>query len=108
MENVYNSLEEVIDAIVHSKEYQNCLDYKEKMKDNEEIMNLIELVKKTQKEYIRSYYDPSIKEKLDQYNQILNEIPLYHYYQESLEQVNWMIGYVKDTFNDYFQKVLNS
>ena len=108
MENVYNALEDVIQCILTSSEYQTCLSLKEKMLKNEEVMFYIEKVKETQKKYIRSEYDSSIKEELDDYNARLMEIPIYHTYQESLDKVNEMIGYVKDTLNDYFTKLLNS
>ena len=108
MENVYSALEDVIQTIISSSEYQTCLSLKEQMKNNEEVMQLIEKVKETQKKYIRSGYDSSIKKELDEYNQQLIDIPIYHTYQESLEKVNEMIGYVKDTLNDYFTKLLNS
>ena len=78
------------------------------MKEDQEIMNLIALVKKTQKKYIRSGYDPSIQKELDTYRNQLMEIPIYHNYQESLEKVNEMIGYVKESLNDYFIDLLNT
>lgn len=108
MENVYNALEEVIQCITESSDYQMCLSLKEKMSKNEEITALIEKIKKTQKKYIRSEYDLKVKEELDSYQKELMDIPIYHVYNESLERVNEMIELVKDTLNQYFTSVLNS
>lgn len=108
MENVFNALDDVISCIEKSSVYQTCVSLQKQMQDNEKIMHLIDKVKKTQKKYIRSGYQESIKEELDQYTKQLEEIPIYHIYQDSLEEVNEMIGYVKDTLNEYFEQLLNS
>ncbi len=102
MENVYNALEEVIQCITESSDYQTCLSLKEKMSENEEITNLIEKIKKTQKKYIRSEYDKSVKEELDSLEKRLEEIPIYSVYLEKLEKVNEMISYVEERLNTYF------
>ncbi len=107
MENVYNALEEVIQCILQSSSYQTCITLKKQMSENEEITGLIEKIKKVQKKYIRSEYDPSIKKELDDLEEKLLNIPVYHMYHDSLEEVNQMIQMVKDTLNDYFQQLLN-
>ncbi|MBR3211413.1 MAG: YlbF family regulator [Bacilli bacterium] len=108
MENVYKAIDAVIDCIISSKDYQMCISLQEQMKDNQEIMEAIQQVKKLQKKYIRSGYDTSIKQELDQCTQSLMEIPIYHLYQDSLEKVNEMICFVKESLNDYFSDKLNS
>ena len=107
MENVYKSLDEVIHCIQNTKEYQKCLSLKEKMKDNEELVALVEKVKIEQKKYVQSGYDEEIKKKLDCLEDELNSIPLYLSYMENLSKINQMIEYVKDSLNDYFYQVLN-
>jgi len=108
MENVYNALDEVIQYILNSSEYQNCISLKEQMSQNEEVTALISKIKNTQKKYIRSEYDSSILNELQSYQKELDEIPIYHVYNESLEKVNEMIELVKDYINDYFTNLLNS
>ena len=107
MEKVYKSLEEVINEIKNSSEYQEVLDIKEKMNENEELVELIEKVKELQKKYVRTNFDSNIKEELDRVENKLNEIPIYNIYLEKLESVNNKINYVKDSLNDYFDKLLN-
>ena len=107
MEELYKALEDVIKCIVESKEYQNCILIQNKMKDNIELNNYINKVKEYQKKYIRSGYDKDIKKKLDLINNKLNEIPLYVVYLQNLEIVNQKIELVKDSLNDYFEKLFN-
>ncbi len=107
MESVFSAIDDVINCITSSKEYKNCIFLQNKMKNNQEIMDLILQVKKLQKKYIRSEYDSKIKKELDECTKSLMNIPLYYEYQLSLERVNEMIGYVKESLNDYFYNILN-
>lgn len=107
MENVNKALDEVIECITKSSDYQNCISYQKQMESNEEIMRLVNQIKKTQKKYIRSQYDSKIKEELDSLEEQLMDIPLYHMYADSLENVNLMIDMVKGRINDYFDQLLN-
>ena len=102
MENISNSVNDLVSYIKSTKEYQTCISLKNKMKNNSEITTLIENIKNTQKKYIRSGYKDDIKEELDQLNNQLNAIPIYSVYLENLDRVNEMIGYVKDRLNQYF------
>lgn len=107
MEKLYKSLDEVINCIKESNEYKDCIKIKEQMDSNTELVELINKVKDLQKKYIRSNYDSNVKEELDKYQSQLEEIPIYNIYLEKLEKVNYMIDYVKDSLNNYFDKLLN-
>ena len=107
MEEVYNSLDQVISCIMNSKEYQKCILLKKKMNDNEELCSFIDKVKKTQKRYIQSNYSESIKNELDHYQRELEEIPIYQIYLQNLKIVNEKIEIVKDSLNDYFYQLFN-
>lgn len=100
-------LNDLINYLKNTKEYQTCLDLQDKMNDNKELMKLIEEIKELQKKYIRSNYDLSIKEKLDNLNEELNNIPIYNIYMNNLREVNYKLDYVRDSLNDYFDKLLN-
>jgi len=107
MEEFNKSLEEVISYIQNSNEYQTCISLKEQMNDNEEIKELVNQIKILQKKYIRSDYDSTLKEELNQLEEKLNNIPVYHIYSSHLERVNEMIDTVKESLNQYFQELLN-
>ena len=102
MENVNKSLEELILYIQSTKEYQDCITIRDKMDHNDEIKSLIAKIKKTQQRYIKSEYDNTIKEELDELEKKLKDIPIYLVYLEKLEKVNDMISYVEERLNTYF------
>lgn len=106
MEEFYNNLDSVVSTIKDSKEYKKCIKLKKEMDSNEEIASIVKEIKKLQKKYINTN-DSSVKRELDELENKLEEIPIYHIYLENLEKVNYMINYVKDELNDYFDKLLN-
>ena len=99
-------LDKIINYILKSKEYRECISIKEKMSDNTELIKLIDEVKNLQKKYIKTN-DNSVKEELDNCINKLNSILIYNIYMEKLDRVNDMIDYVQDELNDYFYKVVN-
>ena len=106
MEKLNKSLDEVVLCIKNSKEYKKCIELKEKMKSNDEINSLVKEIKLKQKKYIKSN-DPNILSELNELEEKLNCIPIYHVYNDNLEKVNSYINYVKDELNDYFIELLN-
>jgi len=106
MEKLNKSLDEVVNCIKNSKEYKKCIELKERMKSNDEINSLVKEIKLKQKKYIRSN-DSNILRELNELEERLNCIPIYHVYTKNLEKVNDYINYVKDELNDYFDKLLN-
>ena len=106
MEKLNKSLDEVVDCIKNSKEYKKCIELKEKMNSNDEINSLVKEIKLKQKKYIRTN-DSNILSELNELEEKLNSLPIYHIYTENLEKVNYYINYVKDELNEYFDNLLN-
>ena len=106
MEELSKSLDEVISCIKNSKEYEKCIEFKLRMDSNEEILELVKEIKLKQKKYIRTN-DSNILSELNELEEKLNCIPIYHIYTENLEKVNYYINYVKDELNEYFDNLLN-
>lgn len=107
MEEVYSRVDDVVNVILNSKEYKKCITLKNKMSTNKELTSKIEEIKHLQKEYIKAS-DNSIKERLDSLNNDLLQIPIYKEYIDNLTIVNNYIDYVKESLNDYFDKLLNN
>lgn len=101
------ALDEVIKCITMSNEYKKCIELKDKMSKNEELINLIEQVKIKQKQYVKSNFAQSIKVELELLENRLNEVPIYAVYMHNLEIVNEKINLVKDELNQYFFEILN-
>lgn len=100
------ALTDVVDTIINSNDYKACLEIKEKMSKNEEIVQLVEKIKKLQKKYVNTN-DSELLQELKVLEDQLNDIPIYVIYMQHLERVNQMIDLVKDEVNDYFYQVLN-
>lgn len=107
MENLNNSIEELIKIIVNSKEYQTCVELKKKMSENKELIELINDVKNLQKKYIKSNYSEDIKQNLEEKEEMLKQIPIYIIYNENLEIVNWMVNTINEELSKYFYDKLN-
>ena len=107
MEEVYKSLDKIINNIINSSEYKKCLQLQGRMNDNLELKELINKVKELQKKYIKSNYSEEVKNELDSCNKKLDSIPIYSVYLKNLEIVNMKIEMVKDMLNDYFNEVFN-
>lgn len=107
MENVNKEIDDLVDYIKNTDDYKKCIKLKDQMKDNSELMSLIDEVKNLQKKYIKSNYDLLIKEELDKKNKELLEIPIYVLYNKHLNNVNYMIDYINNSLNIYFYELLN-
>jgi len=99
-------IDDVVNSITNSEAYKKCLEIKEKMKDNTDISTRVNKIKRLQKKYIRSN-DENILKELDILKEELNSIPIYHMYNQYLEEVNQMISYVNDELNNYFNNLFN-
>lgn len=99
------SLNDLISHIKNSKEYLKCNELKKEMEKDQQLLDLIEEVKRIQKKYIRNNHDQLIKEELDQKLEILNNHKLYILYNYYLEKVNTKIELIKEELNDYFKRI---
>lgn len=107
MENLNKSIDELIDVVINSHEYQTCIKLRMQMSSNHELMRLIDDVKNLQKKYIKSNYSEELKQQLQEKKEKLNKIPIYIIYNENLEVVNNMINVINDELNSYFYDKLN-
>ena len=105
MENVVSDLEEIVNVIQNSNEYQMCIKLQKQMAENAFICERVKQIKKLQKQFVQSGYDSKIKKELDKLVKELETIPVYVIYTENLEVVNQKIDYVRDSLNDYFQSL---
>lgn len=107
MENVYKQLDRVINTIKDSDDYKKCIEIKNKMNNNTELVEMIERVKKLQKKIVNNPDSIDLENEYNELNNKLNDIPIYHDYLYYLDRVNEMIIFVKDSLNDYFVEIIN-
>ncbi len=104
-------VDEIIDIIKNSDEYQKYIEISNKMKNNKEIMNLINEVKFLQKKLVKeqslgndvSSLDNEINNKL----KCLEEYPIYLDYIYLQEDLNNSIGLVKTSIEKYINDITN-
>ena len=102
---VNEAISDVISVIQKSDDYQKCVELKQKMAHNKELMKVIEELKKAQQVYIKNgSVDKSV---VDSLKEKLYEFPIYVVYMQHLEKVNEMISYVEDDLNDFFTRLSN-
>ena len=100
------ALNEVINTIINSDDYKKCIELKNTMASHEELVSLIEKIKKLQKKYVNTN-DQELLVELEKLEEELNNIPIYVIYMQYLDKVNEKIEFVKDELNNYFYEVLN-
>ena len=106
MENLLNKIDDLVDTIKSSDEYKRYLELEEKVKNNKEIMPLINEVKDIEKSIVNSKSKKdteSLKKELDNKLTKLEDYPLYNEYIELQEEFNNLFGTIKDKLNNYFE-----
>lgn len=106
MNDIYNQIDELFNDIKKSEVYKNYVLCSKKMKDNKEIMNLINDIKRLQK-IDANNSDDYIKIEIDNKYKLLNSYPIYQSYLIYKEELNELLSEISLIFNDYFSNVLN-
>ena len=99
---------EIVNYIKNSNSYKNYLKACELLNKNQELLTLIENIKKYQKEIVRNKekkveLEKQINEKLA----ILNSDPIYLEYINYQDEVNNMLIIFENKINKYFYDVFN-
>ena len=51
-----NSIDELVNYIINTKEYKDCIKYKKEMENDKNILDKVNSIKKLQKEFVRSNF----------------------------------------------------
>lgn len=106
---IENKINELFDTIKNSKEYKAYLNIGEVLENNSEINDLVDEIKKLQKESVKleeigdSKYieiDKIIEEKVNK----LNSIPVYQEYLRRMDEFNNIITESKDNIEKFINK----
>lgn len=98
---VLQKIDELVDIIKSSEEYQKYREINKKLEKNAEIKEKIALVKKTQQELVKcEYYKDETKakileESLKRQKEELEEYPIYNEYQHIIEKMNQSLGQLR-------------
>lgn len=101
---ILEKVDEIIEVIKKSPNYQKYLLLQEKMNSNQELINLINEVKDLQKMIVNGKdKEIELKEKMA----LLENNPLYREYNNTLNDINNEFAIVENTLNNYFDKKFN-
>ena len=108
---ILNEVDKIIEFIKESDDYKDYIYLKDKLSKHEEANNLINEIKKLQKQAVKQEVnkmdtkelDNKIKENLDK----LNKIPLYRDFIDKQEVLNDYYQTIKERLDEYFYNKMN-
>lgn len=101
---IENKIDEIINEIENSPEYEKYLSLKDQIKNNKELMELINKVRVMQKDVL---HKRKTKEDLEKIVDELNNHPLYREYNNTLYEINNTYGIIESSLNNYFDNIVN-
>ena len=105
MNNIYNKIDVMFDGFEQSKLYKDYISVKEKLKNNKEIMDIIEEIRRLQK-IATNNNDEVVEKKLKKLFDKLNSYPIYQSYLILKDEINDELFLVKESFDKYFNEIL--
>ena len=105
-DKVLLKVDEIIEYIESSDNYQKYLLIKEKMSNDQEINTLLYEIRHLQK-LLANNYNKNIENELEEKNKELNSIPLYREYLNILDELNNIFNIIENGLNNYFYNKLN-
>ena len=107
-DNIFFILDDIINNIKASSEFEKCILLREKIENNKELLQLIETLKEKQKKDVRgNFQDDDVKKELDALLKKIESFPIYVEYSNNLSIVNEKISLLKDELNCYFVEKFN-
>lgn len=111
MNDILDKTDNLISSIKNSSKYKKYIELRNKMRENEEIMEIISDIKSLQKELVKeqsigndiSHIDEKIKEKL----MFLESFPLYLEYSYLEEDLNIMFQLIKEIIQKHINDITN-
>ena len=101
---IETKIDEIIKEIESSPDYKKYLSLKEQIKNNKELMELINRVKVMQKDVL---HHKETKENLEKLVDELESHPLYREYNNTLCEINNTYGIIESSLNNYFNDIIN-
>ena len=104
--DIKKSIDDIFFKIKESELYNNYLTVIKQLKDNKDIMELLDTIKRYQKIATNNKDDVLEKDIKELYNK-LNSIPLYQSYVSIKEELEEEIYQITGAFDNYFKDILN-
>ncbi len=101
---ISQKVNEIINEIENSPLYKKYLDLQDKIKNNKELMELINKVRVMQKDVL---HNKDSEDNLDKLVDELNNYPLYREYSNTIYEINNIYGIIESRINNYFEDIIN-
>lgn len=103
---INNKIDDLFETIKNSKEYKAYQNIGEVLKDNDEVNDLVEEIKKLQQKSVRleEQNNPEYKEVdklIEEKVKKLNSIPVYQEYLRKMEEFNDVIATSRNNIEEY-------
>ena len=105
MNNIESKIDELFDELEDSKLYKDYVKVKEKLENNNEIMSIINDIKRYQK-ISANNKDKSVDDKIKDLYDKLNHYPLYQSYLIIKEELEEELFMIKEVFEKCFKDIL--
>jgi cell fate (sporulation/competence/biofilm development) regulator YmcA (YheA/YmcA/DUF963 family) len=106
MNNIKNEIDELFDELEKSKLYNDYVAIKKKIENNNEIMNLINEIKRLQK-IATNTHDEIIEKEIKESYKRLESYPIYQSYLIIKDELEEELFEIKEQFDNYFKEILS-
>ncbi len=106
MNNIKNEIDELFDELEESKLYNDYVVIKNKLENNNEIMNLISEIKRLQK-IATNNHDEVIEKEIKKLYKRLESYPIYQSYLIIKDELEEELFEIKEQFGNYFKEILS-
>lgn len=110
-DNILKKVDEIVNYIKNSKDYLKYQQLVQQIKNNKEIMNIINEVKKLQREAVnKEYHKEDTKDINDKIKVNIEKLSTYPIYQEMTylqEDLNSLFMSIKSMLDDYINRQVN-
>ena len=105
MDNIKNKIDILFDDFMDSNLYKDYISVKKQLNKNEEIINILEEIRRLQK-IATNNNDDIIEKNIKELYDKLYKFPLYQSYLQIVEQINEELFIIKENFDKYFKEIL--
>lgn len=109
--NILDKTDELVEYIKSSKNYKKYQELSKRVKDNKEIMDIINEIKALQKKAVRKEYNhedvTDINKEINKKLEKLNEYPIYQEMTYLEEDLNNLFILIKERLDNYISKQIN-
>ncbi len=106
-QEILNKVQEIVDFVKSTEDYQNYLYLEEKMKKHPIIPKMIEEIKKVQKEVVQRESKgldiTMLEQDISSLESELKDIPLYQDFLTEQEKLNELFIHIKNTVEQFFK-----